>query len=79
MPTFSGSVDDFIVNYLLEVDILKRIQNKIGKVRLGGSPIRGQEQPSNLQLPFSHDKYRYLQSLIEVAYVRFYKQLGSKD
>jgi hypothetical protein len=40
MPTFSGNVNDYRVNYLFELDMIKRLAvgNEVCKVSLGGSP-----------------------------------------
>jgi hypothetical protein len=67
LPTFSGNVNDYMVNYLLEKDIMRRMTTtKSGKLRLGLSPKRDISK-SNITInfgdvdsPYLHDLYPYL-------------------
>ena len=55
MPTFSGNINDYLVNYLIELDMIMRLA-MTGKLKLGSSP----KSSDNFQfrtpnkLPYSH-------------------------
>ena len=61
LPVFSGNINDYKVNYLLELDLIKRLAvgNDVCKVSLGLSPRRGQRSPRQ-EIPYSDNLYQYL-------------------
>jgi len=67
-PTFSGAVLDYELNYLLELDLLKRLTPQ-GNIRVGLSPKDSMRFSSKFgvqeHLPYSHKMYEYLRGLIE--------------
>jgi hypothetical protein len=71
LPFFSGNVSDYYINYLVELDILSRVDPKGNGVFLGTSPKNGGE---NENLPYSHTLYKYVQGLIKEADKQFYTE-----
>jgi hypothetical protein len=66
-PIFSGAICDNEINYLLELDMLKRV-TPMGMIRVGLSPKQKFRFSSKFgvkeQLPYSHESYEYLRGLI---------------
>lgn len=43
LPVFSGNVNDYRVNYILELDIIKRLSMLDERISLGNSPKNGRK------------------------------------
>jgi len=58
VPYFSGNINDPIINWLIELDIMKRV-NDNGSVKICMSPKLGSRQKI-AKMPYSHDLYPYV-------------------
>ena len=74
-PIFSGALNDYMVNYLLELDFLKRMCSE-STLRVGLSPKEKNRMSTRFgggeKLPYSHKLYEYLQALIMQCEELFY-------
>lgn len=67
VPNFSGNISNNNVNWLIELDIMKRV-NSNGMIKTCMSPKFGTRRIEIKNMPYKDKLYPYVQGLMELAY-----------